>query len=145
MATITDTRLQGLTAAEWGDVWPRMLRENARRLALAECADRAREAADQYAAAVALQDPIDPTTLDEGATVGPGERITLGDAVWTNTSGAWLDPATAGPDQYTAGWTPPPRVPTSTPQAGPKPTSLRAPEHTAPGLIYAPRRRTSNE
>lgn len=36
MATITDTRLQGLTAAGWGDVWPRMLRENARRQALAE-------------------------------------------------------------------------------------------------------------
>ena len=35
MATITDTRLQGLTAAEWADAWPRMLRENARRQALA--------------------------------------------------------------------------------------------------------------
>ena len=40
MATITDTRLQGLTAAEWADAWPRMLRENARRQALAECADQ---------------------------------------------------------------------------------------------------------
>ena len=46
MATITDTRLQGLTAAEWGDVWPRMLRENARRQALA---------------------PQDPTTAGPGA------------------------------------------------------------------------------
>ena len=65
----------------------------------------ATHAASEYEQAVAAQNPIDPANLDEGATVGPGEKVIIDGTTWTNVSGAWLDPTTAGPGAFTAGWT----------------------------------------
>lgn len=42
--------------------------------------------------------------LAAGATIGPGERISVGGDVYRNIARAWLDPLTAGPADFIAGW-----------------------------------------
>lgn len=43
-------------------------------------------------------------SLAEGAIIGPGERIAVDGVVYKNVSRAWLNPFTAGPANFIAGW-----------------------------------------
>ena len=86
------------------DMHSAVLRELDRRRVLAEARARQAEIAAQYEAAVADEPAKDIAALPDGAVIGPGGRIAIGGVEYTNVSGAFLCPRTAGPAQYPQGW-----------------------------------------
>lgn len=93
-----------LTDEGLADIYSGLLREIERRRVLADAQARQAEIARAYQDAIASAPPKDIAALPQGAVVGPGERITIDGTEWTNSSGAFLSPHTAGPAQYPQGW-----------------------------------------
>ena len=96
LTTLSDEELQALYNA--------CADELERRYHLATAKTRIEEATASYEKAVENNPAIKVTDVPEGG-LGPGEKLIDAWGVeWVNQSGAWLQPRTAGPDQYPAGW-----------------------------------------
>ncbi|WP_165218166.1 carbohydrate-binding protein [Schaalia sp. ZJ1691] len=104
LGLVTVEELQKVSDAEWGDVWVRVLQENARRETLRSARELAQKAAREYENAVSESVPKDVAEFEEGGVVGPGESVVIDGVEWLNASGTWLSPHTAGPQDYPMGW-----------------------------------------
>lgn len=93
-----------LTDEGLADLYSGLLREIERRRVLADAQARQAEIARAYQEAISSTPPKDLADLGEGAVIGPGERIIIDGTEWTNSSGAFLSPHTAGPTAYPQGW-----------------------------------------
>lgn len=98
------TNFTALTDEGLADLYSSLLREIERRRVIADAQARQAEIARAYQEAISSTPPKDLADLDEGAVIGPGERITIDGTEWTNSSGAFLSPHTAGPTAYPQGW-----------------------------------------
>lgn len=59
---------------------------------------------ERYKAAVSDDPAKKLDSMAKGETVGPGQKLIIDGVEWTNSSGAFLSPHTAGPSQYPQGW-----------------------------------------
>lgn len=102
---IADYKLRDLPDEQLRVLSNACLDELARRYTIETAKTRIDQAANDYAQAVADVAPRKITEITAADVLGPGERFIDSDGTeWINQSGAWLQPRTAGPDQYPAGW-----------------------------------------
>ena len=101
-----DTSERGLrfmTDAEFVALAERVSAENSRRGYLRDCKAEVDVRIDAYEASVS-HEAKDLKSLQPGAMVGPGERITVNGKTYKNVARAWLNPFKAGPVNFAAGW-----------------------------------------
>ena len=97
-------RLTTLSGEELQVLYNACVDELERRYHLATAKTRIEEATASYEKAVENNPAVKAVDVPAQG-LGPGEKLIDAWGVeWINQSGAWLQPRTAGPDQYPAGW-----------------------------------------
>lgn len=102
-----DTSVRGLRAASEDNLialYQRVSEEVSRRSYLRDCRARVMELVEAYEQSVTFVEAKDIKSLAQGATIGPGEILRIGQDFYKNVSHAWLDPFKAGPTNFVAGW-----------------------------------------
>lgn len=80
-----------------------VLTEQSKRNFLRSCYDEVRERVAAYER-YASKEAKDLKSLADGAIIGPGEVVGVDGVFYENISGGWLNPFTAGPTNFLAGW-----------------------------------------
>lgn len=81
----------------------RVSAENSRRAYLRDCKAEVDARIDAYEKSVS-HEAKNIKDLQQGAMVGPGERIIVDGKTYKNVARAWLNPFKAGPVNFAAGW-----------------------------------------
>lgn len=101
-----DTSERGLKFMSNADFYPlteRVTSEFERRSFIKDCKSEIDQRIDAYERYASTEEK-DLKTLADGAMIGPGERLKVGDRVYKNVARAWLNPFKAGPANFIAGW-----------------------------------------
>lgn len=99
----TERGLRFMSDADFVALAERVSTENSRREYLRDCKKEVDARIDAYEASVS-HEAKDLKSLQAGAMVGPGERITVNGKTYKNVARAWLNPFKAGPVNFAAGW-----------------------------------------
>lgn len=101
-----DTSERGLRFMKESDLfslYSRVSEEVTRREYLRDCHSKVKELVEAYEHSV-TNEAKDIKSLAQGATIGPGEILRIGQDFYKNVAKAWLDPFKAGPTNFIAGW-----------------------------------------
>ena len=99
----TERGLRFMDETDFVALAERVSAENSRREYLRDCKKEVDARIDAYEASVS-HEAKDLKSLQAGAMVGPGERITVNGKTYKNVARAWLNPFKAGPVNFAAGW-----------------------------------------
>ena len=106
MGTFLDASELGLKLMSDADFYPlteRVTNEFEHRSFMRGCKAEVDTRIDTYERYASTEEK-DLKALADGAMIGPGERLKVGDRVYKNVARAWLDPFKAGPANFIAGW-----------------------------------------
>ena len=101
-----DTSERGLrfmADSDFNSLAERVSEELSRRSLLRDCKSEVDARIDAYERAAATE-AKNIKDLQQGAVVGPGERIVVDGKTYKNVARAWLNPFKAGPVNFAAGW-----------------------------------------
>lgn len=104
MAAPTQKDVEALSYEDLFNLYHLVKAELEKKRLVREAEIQLKDLTERYKAAVS-DDPakkLDSVAKDE--TVGPGQKLIIDGVEWTNSSGAFLSPHTAGPSQYPQGW-----------------------------------------
>ena len=99
----TEMGLRILSDADFFPLAERVSAETSRRGYLRDCKAEVDARIDAYEGSVS-HEAKDIKSLQPGALIGPGERITVDKKTYKNVARAWLNPFKAGPINFAAGW-----------------------------------------
>lgn len=86
------------------ELYHRVKAELDRKRLVREAEMQLKDLAERYKSAISDVPAKDIKDLPQGSAIGPGGKLIIDGVEWTNSSGAFLSPHTAGPSQYPQGW-----------------------------------------
>lgn len=86
------------------ELYHRVKAELDRKRLVREAEMQLKDLTERYKSAISDVPAKDIKDLPQGSAIGPGGKLIIDGVEWTNSSGAFLSPHTAGPSQYPQGW-----------------------------------------
>lgn len=82
------------------ELYHRVKAELDRKRLVREAEMQLKDLTERYKSAISDVPAKDIKDLPQGSAIGPGGKLIIDGVEWTNSSGAFLSPHTAGPSQY---------------------------------------------
>ena len=86
------------------ELYHRVKAELDRKRLVREAEMQLKDLTERYKNAIFDVPAKDIKDIPQGSAIGPGGKLIIDGVEWTNSSGAFLSPHTAGPNQYPQGW-----------------------------------------
>ena len=104
MAAPTQKDVEALSYEDLFNLYHLVKAELEKKRLVREAEMQLKDLTERYKAAVSDDPAKKLDSMAKGETVGPGQKLIIDGVEWTNSSGAFLSPHTAGPSQYPQGW-----------------------------------------
>lgn len=104
MAAPTQKDVEALSYEDLFNLYHLVKAELEKKRLVREAEMQLKDLTERYKAAVSDDPAKKLGSMAKGETVGPGQKLIIDGVEWTNSSGAFLSPHTAGPSQYPQGW-----------------------------------------
>lgn len=104
MAAPTQKDVEALSYEDLFNLYHLVKAELEKKRLVREAEMQLKDLTERYKAAVSDDPAKKLDSMAKGETVGPGQKLIIDGVEWTNSSGAFLSPHTAGPAQYPQGW-----------------------------------------
>lgn len=104
MAAPTQKDVEALSYEDLFNLYHLVKAELEKKRLVREAEMQLKDLTERYKAAVSNDPAKKLDSMAKSETVGPGQKLIIDGVEWTNSSGAFLSPHTAGPSQYPQGW-----------------------------------------